>query len=290
MLPLASRNEVLALAEARRVRRPAPRQRRTRIRDGNGAGQEQRGVEANTAPIVIGSASGREFDTSKYMDLPTADEIRTCHREYLDAMSNENVSQVACAVCAQECWKRTSKLYSITDIPNGNALVPTEVNAAYVLHNGMLLAEEGILSNTGVGERQCVVCDTCNQSLTNGRIPKLALVNKMWIGKVPEVLRKLTVPEQMLIALYYPKVYVYKLFPRDGGVRDPERLQRAMGGNVTVYPLNVNDIMSMLEGHLLPRPPMLLASLIAICFVGTGRLPKRWLKGTFRVRRAAPIR
>jgi hypothetical protein len=43
----------------------------------------------------------------------------------------------------------------------------------------------------------------------------------------------------------------------------------------------------MVNGELMPRPPEILASLIAITIVSRVPLPKNWLKNTFRVRRAA---
>lgn len=64
-----------------------------------------------------------------------------------------------------------------------------------------------------------------------------------------------------------------------------EQLQRAMRGNVTTYELNQHDIMSMVEGRLMPRRPAILASLIAITFIGHGRLTKDQILPTFRVHR-----
>jgi hypothetical protein len=42
----------------------------------------------------------------------------------------------------------------------------------------------------------------------------------------------------------------------------------------------------MLSGKLLPRPLSTLASVVAVTFIGTGKLPVHWLKSTFTVRRA----
>ncbi|CAK5270204.1 unnamed protein product [Mycena citricolor] len=41
----------------------------------------------------------------------------------------------------------------------------------------------------------------------------------------------------------------------------------------------------MLAGNLMPRPPAVLASTIAVTYIGVGKLPKNWLLSTFRVRR-----
>src|SRR5271163_1610470 len=58
-----------------------------------------------------------------------------------------------------------------------------------------------------------------------------------------------------------------------------------MKGTVCTYNLDMTGITSMLSGDLMPRPPLVLASLISVTFIGIGRLPKRWIRNTFRVRR-----
>jgi hypothetical protein len=108
----------------------------------------------------------------------------------------------------------------------------------------------------------------------------------MWIGDIPFELQGLTFPEQLLLALVYPRVYVFKLFPKKvDGHRDASTLQRGMRGNVTTFELNNPGIASMLEGRLMPRPPAILVSVITVTFVGLGQLPKGWLRKTFRIRR-----
>ena len=59
-----------------------------------------------------------------------------------------------------------------------------------------------------------------------------------------------------------------------------------MRGTVTSYEMNVQDMAAMVSGNLLPHKPAVLASVITVTFVGAGPLPKKWLKTTFRVRRA----
>ncbi|KAJ3735206.1 hypothetical protein DFJ43DRAFT_977755, partial [Lentinula guzmanii] len=114
--------------------------------------------------------------------------------------------------------------------------------------------------------------------------PTFSLANNMWIGCPPEALARLTFPEQLLIAQIYPRVFVFKLYPKkSGGSR--ESLQRGMRGNVSSYPLNSGDIQDMLQGNLLPQLPEVLALVITVTYVGKGKLPKGWLHSTFRVRR-----
>ncbi|KAK7055633.1 hypothetical protein R3P38DRAFT_2848150, partial [Favolaschia claudopus] len=98
-------------------------------------------------------------------------------------------------------------------------------------------------------------------------------------------LQILTFPEQLLIALLYPRVYVFKLHPLCPGKKDPSTLQRGLRGTVSTYDLDSDGIASMLAGDLMPRPPAVLASVISVTYIGLGELPKNWLRSTFRVRR-----
>ncbi|KAI5981974.1 hypothetical protein EDD15DRAFT_2111124, partial [Pisolithus albus] len=118
--------------------------------------------------------------------------------------------------------------------------------------------------------------------------PRLSLANELWIGEQPWVLKQLTFPEQLLIAHLYPRVYVFKLFPkRSGGTRNISSLQNAMRGNVSTYDHNMDAISDMVDGNLMLRPPAILASLISITFIGVGDLPSKWIRSMFRVRRQA---
>ncbi|CAK5274250.1 unnamed protein product [Mycena citricolor] len=104
----------------------------------------------------------------------------------------------------------------------------------------------------------------------------------MWIGPVLWQLQKLTFSEQLLNALIYPRRFVFKLHPHVGS-RNPTKLQQGMRGTVSSYQLDSGGIMSMLAGKLMPRPPAVLASTIAVTYIGVGKLPKNWLLTTFRV-------
>lgn len=271
LIPEDAKARVLGLAEEKKeeIRR---RQRRRM--------QEER-RQATVPPI-----GPQGVDTAKFMDLPSAEDVRRCHSAYLHELSNNVLREVVCVVCALETRQSECTATAVDSIPNGRLLAPSHTHPAHTLERDMLLECSALFDGADVeGVRYGWICDVCLKTLKAGVRPKLALANNMWIGSVPDELCNLTVPEQMLIALHYPKAFVYKLFTRDGVIRDPELLQRGMSGNVTVYPIELKDIVGMLEGNLLPRRPELLASVIAICFVGLGRLPKRWLKGTFRVRR-----
>jgi hypothetical protein len=96
----------------------------------------------------------------------------------------------------------------------------------------------------------------------------------------------LTFPEQLLIALLYPRVYVFKLYPKDVNFHpDGSTLQRGMRGNVSTYDLDADGVASMVQGNLMPRPALILPSVISVTFIGRGDAPKRSLRSIFRVRR-----
>ncbi|KAM6492122.1 hypothetical protein JOM56_005398, partial [Amanita muscaria] len=116
--------------------------------------------------------------------------------------------------------------------------------------------------------------------------PRFSLANNLWIGRVPWQLQTLTFPEQMLIALLYPRVFVFKLYPKDLNYRpDGSTLQRGLRGNVSTYELDIEGATSMIQGRLMPRPVAILPSLISITFIGRGQLSRRSLGSIFRVRR-----
>ncbi|KAJ4500186.1 hypothetical protein C8R41DRAFT_752408, partial [Lentinula lateritia] len=129
----------------------------------------------------------------------------------------------------------------------------------------------------------CTECLTALKSKADTP-PPLSLANNMWTRKIPEKLQALTFPEQLLIALLYPCVFVFKLYPKKVGGKQ-ENLQRGMRGNVSSYELNMASIQSMVEGNLMPRPPAILVSVLTVTFIGQGKLPKGWLHSTFKVRR-----
>ncbi|KAI6033735.1 hypothetical protein BKA83DRAFT_4032883, partial [Pisolithus microcarpus] len=130
------------------------------------------------------------------------------------------------------------------------------------------------------------ICRHCISELCKpGNAPPcFSLANQLWIGECPWVLQQLTFPEQLLIALLYPHVYVFKLFPKwHRGVQDMSTLQNAMRGNVCMFNHNINTISTMVEGNLMLQLLAILASLITVTFVGVGNLPRNWIWSTFHV-------
>ncbi|KIK19190.1 hypothetical protein PISMIDRAFT_85286, partial [Pisolithus microcarpus 441] len=195
---------------------------------------------------------------------------KQCYRSFHEATGNSALATATCGVCARECSVAEDGIrhINVTDIPNGQRLHPHKPHPSHTLINGMLLESTAVYEDAGP--------------------PRYSLANELWIGHQPWVLKQLTFPEQLLIALLYPRVYVFKLFPkRTGAIRDISSMQSAMRGNVSTYDQNIDAIAAMVNGNLMPHPPAILASLITITFVGVGQLPKNWIRSMFRVRRHA---
>jgi hypothetical protein len=223
------------------------------------------------------------------LTLPSEEEINQCYRAFLEATSNAALQMLVCVSCARELHHSDGQFQFLDTLQYSHRLIPKYPHPAHSTIESMLLVTEHI--TTIDGRARGWFCDGCLRSLESDRLPALALANRMWIGQIPPEIARLTVPEQILVSLYHPRCYIYKLHPRNmwGHNGDPSSLQNGLKGNVTTYELNMPDVVRMLEGKLMPRPTTILASTIAVSFIGLGYVPKNWLKQTFRVRRAVVL-
>ncbi|PSR77379.1 hypothetical protein PHLCEN_2v7930 [Hermanssonia centrifuga] len=235
--------------------------------------------------------SHHTHDIDKYLDLPSDATLHQCSIEYIQATSDSSVQLSVCAICAREVAVKDDNVINIPlrDIPHQPRLFPHRAHAEHDLYDGMLLEPSGVqVQATGDEEDgpRANVCGSCHDQLSKDGTPVLSLANGLWIGRVPWELSVLTVPEQMLIAHLYPRVYVFKLFPRLVNFRPHiDSLQSAMRGNVSTYAQDLPGVASMLEGQMMPRPLEILSSVITITFIGKGQPQKEWFKSLFRVRR-----
>ena len=51
-----------------------------------------------------------------------------------------------------------------------------------------------------------------------------------------------------------------------------------MAGNVSLFEMNMQEVVEMVAGQHMPSPVTTLASVIAITFLGSAKLPVDWLK------------
>jgi hypothetical protein len=227
------------------------------------------------------------YDGDRYLDVPIIDDVKSCYRSFYERTSNKMVKMAVCGVCARELLVQDEnvQVLPLHNIPNHHRLQPHQPHHAHPLVEGKLLASRGLLE-TGHGT-MVNICRQCLASLQSAKEapPIYSLANNMWIGEIPDLLSSLTFPEQLLLSHFYPRVFVFKLYPKKGFGGDPSKLQKAMRGTVSTFELDMPGITSMVEGNLMPRPPLLLASIISVTYIGLGQLPMHWLRHFFRVRR-----
>lgn len=239
-------------------------------------------------------AAGDAYDTAHFLDLPTQQQRLACYREFYEATGNDAVQMATCGVCARWLLRRKSHIMAvpILTLPHPERLVPKADTAhpAQTLTNGMLLETSAIVTDDAGQPSLIDVCGECWDALrkenTNSP-PKFSLANNLWVGNIPWELRRLTIPEQLLIAHLYPRVFVFKMWPKKADGIGEENMQRGMRGTVSTFEQDIRGITAMTEGKLMPRPAAILASIITVTFIAKGRLPKSWLYNTFRVRRHA---
>ena len=245
--------------------------------------------EKNRAKAVregrIEARMARNRDYGRYMNLPDKEERKRRWRMFYEATTAKALSTSICAVCGRELMmiKDGVMKYAWEDFPGKKKLVPIQWHSAqYTLDNCLLLREAVIVEHEKVYVQTCAKCYDHLRSEEEGP-PAFSLANGLWIGEWPRELEDLTVTEQKLLALVYPRLHVYKLYPKQ--YCGEEGLQRAMRGSLCSYPLNTEKMADMLAGKLLPRKPDVLPSLVAILYIGTGKLPEEPLKRLLRVRR-----
>ncbi|KAH9003221.1 hypothetical protein EDB86DRAFT_2765723, partial [Lactarius hatsudake] len=131
------------------------------------------------------------------------------------------------------------------------------------------------------------VCHTCVCDLQNDKTPTLSLANGLWIGDIPPLLNILTLPEQILVAQYFPAAYIVKLYPKKKGARNwsSAGMQSGLRGNVSTYRLNTNNIAHLTDTQIMPPSSTILAATIGITFVGPKNLPEKTMPGFLRVNR-----
>ncbi|KAJ7080494.1 hypothetical protein C8R43DRAFT_965727 [Mycena crocata] len=216
-----------------------------------------------------------------YLRAPEKDTIHGCIQRYIDGSGNFALAKHVCMVCARRLFVKYLIETTLHEIPNKRQLIPIFTHAAHNLKSGYLVHDEVAEDAT------TFVCEDCISSLKKNIRPRLALSNGMWIGRIPLQLNILTLPERLLIALYFPAVYVVKMFPKDKDATnwDAESVNSGMRGNVSSYKLHRSNIDSIVCGNAMPPAPTILSATIAVTFVGAKNMPLRILPSFLTVRR-----
>ncbi|KAF8803427.1 hypothetical protein BYT27DRAFT_7214734 [Phlegmacium glaucopus] len=219
---------------------------------------------------------------NQFMKVPSKEVVNAAVAEFIDRTGNVALATGICAVCARETGSMELLLHRIDSFPNPHRLEPMGTHSSHDLFNRMLLHPPGV-ENDGTAH----ICVECLRALKSNKVPMFALANGLWIGQIPHELAYLTLPEQILIAKYFPAAYIIKLYPKKAGARhwDKRQMYSGLRGNVSTYRLDQSQITSMVDGSIMPQAAKVLAATIGITFVGPKNLPERSLPNMFRVRR-----
>jgi hypothetical protein len=217
-----------------------------------------------------------------FMKAPPLKDRRRLISEFIKRTSNNVLAVKVCACCAREKEATHTTDLSFGSIPNSHNLRPIDVHGGYDLYEGLLLEPKGVVED----QNSLTICAECESHLKSNKVPPLSLANGMWVGKVPQELKDLTLPERLMISKYFPSAYVFKLYPKQGAAGwDSSQLQSGMKGNVSTYRLDPSQVADMIDGRLLPHPPKVLAAVIAVTFVSSNRRSVKSLPKVLRVRR-----
>ncbi|KAF7332332.1 ATP-dependent DNA helicase [Mycena kentingensis (nom. inval.)] len=213
---------------------------------------------------------------SDFLTVPPPTEVEECIARVIDRTSNSALEQVVCFVCARRIFRSESTPSTPQDVAEPSLLSPAESHPTQTVVNGC------IFHGPALSQPETFICLQCKAALDRGETPAHSLANNMWIGEVPFELRILTLPERLLVSLNFPAAYIVKLYTKEGS---PATTNAALRGNVSTYRLHAPAVAGMLTGNLLPQPVSLLASLIAVTFVGKQLRPLYGLKRILQVRR-----
>ena len=232
--------------------------------------------------MVLGNAGEEDRNFAKFLVIPNEEEERRCYESFYDATSNEALALRVCPVCVREKFKKDGEDSWLLSDPSIVEVLTVDFERDWRGGNVLVLSDLLWRSEGGVN---AWICFECLRALERHMMPKFALANNLWIGNIPSILSALTIPEQLLIARHYPRCYIFKLFPRDYDSHiSPDQLYSVMAGNASLFEMNTQEVVEMVVGQRMPSPVTTLASVIAITFVGSAKLPADWLKKTFRVR------
>jgi hypothetical protein len=140
--------------------------------------------------------------------------------------------------------------------------------------NGVML-DKAALSVVSNIRASLVVCADCFSSLTHGKIPRLALANRLYRGHLPDQFRDLTWVEEMVCAIYRNTAHVTRLYQSTDAAQP-----FILHGNTCAHETNVVSTVSVL-----PHTPADINGMLSVIFVGPTKLTDNSLKTMYRVRK-----
>ncbi|KAF8217876.1 hypothetical protein K438DRAFT_1495833, partial [Mycena galopus ATCC 62051] len=119
------------------------------------------------------------------------------------------------------------------------------------------------------------VCECCLSKLQQSELPKFALKNDLYRGRVPDEFSDLTWIEEMACSVYRTTAHVIRLFNSDN-----DKQPKAFHGNVCVHEMNIVNTATEL-----PRTPQDIDGCISVVFIGLEKFKADAINKLFRIRR-----
>lgn len=142
--------------------------------------------------------------------------------------------------------------------------------------NGLMLSEDGVDIDMSTGNTKLCVCHCCRTSLTQLLMPRFALANKLYRGRLPEEFRDLTWVEERVCAIYSNTATITRLYQSS----DPSQ-PKVFHGNTCAHEMNVSS-----TATVLPRSPSDVNDLLSVVFLGSVKFKPEYLGNMYRIRKS----
>ena len=198
--------------------------------------------------------------------------IHTILTKICDKMQPKKLEEAGCAVCGE--LKPMQELSRLKGIKN----LLSVLEAPGITRTERKKSESPIKEYGGpVLDYSCSrVCEGCRRMIRKGKVPRLALANNLWIGRVPEELKNLR---------YVEKILVSRVRHTCAYVKVASGMHK-MKANVVAFESPIPKIYA-----ILPPPREDLDEVLAILFTGPSKpTPQDFARTPFLVRRNAVIK
>ncbi|KAJ7195344.1 hypothetical protein GGX14DRAFT_306530, partial [Mycena pura] len=135
-----------------------------------------------------------------------------------------------------------------------------------------LLLDPDRISFTPEGPPVLSLCSVYHSLLRNDKLPPLSLANKLFLGRVPDELKNLTVIEEAMIARCRSKCWIVQLREENQDLV-LARTQRGIKGHSIIYPQQPSKI-----ADILPPSVEEITSPVCVLFVGSSLPTPEWLR------------
>jgi len=140
--------------------------------------------------------------------------------------------------------------------------------------NGLLLDPDGLQVNEE--HTMLHVCSPCNGYLPRSLMPRHALANKLYRGRLPKEFQDLTWIEERVCAKYSNTAVVTRIYQSS----DPSQ-PTVFHGNTCAHEMNMGS-----TAAVLPRAPPDVNGLLSVIFIGPSKFKPEYLGNMYRIRKA----